>query len=91
MGSPPLVDCGEQLAQFGVRVQGRAQRGRHRRLGGFLPLVDAFWVDIHRLRGGLGQTVLLIQAQGFGTEDRIVLEVPVGVWRVFRDEGKTLP
>ena len=84
---------GTQLVQFGGRgrVQGRAQRGRHRRLGRFLPLAEAFWVDIERACGGLGRTALLGQAQGFDAEGRIVLAAVVGFWRLFHDEGKIPP
>ena len=34
---------------------------------------------------------LLGQAQGFGTECRIVLEASVGFWHIFHDEGKIPP
>ena len=82
---------GPQLTQLGGRgrVQGRAQRGRHRRLSGFLLLVEAFWVDIERLGGGLGRTALLDQAQGLGTEGRIVLAAFVGFRVVFQAVAKS--
>ena len=57
----------------------------------FVPLLDAFGVDVQRSGGGLGRAALLGQAQGFGAEGRIILTAFVGVWRVFRDEGKTPP
>ena len=84
---------GPQLAQLGrrIRVQGRPQRGRHRYLGGFLPLVDAFGVDVEGPRGGLGRTALRGQAQGFGAEGRIILAAFVRFWRGFYDEGKIPP
>ena len=40
---------------------------------------------------GLGRAALLGQAQGFGTEGRIVLAAVVGFWRVFLDEAKLPP
>jgi len=74
-----------------VQVQGRPQGGRSGRLGRFLPLVDAFWVDVEGPRGGLSRAALLGQARGFGAEARIVLAAFVGFKRVFHDEGKMPP
>ena len=81
------------LAQFGgrSRVQGRPQRSSHQRLGGFLPLVDSFWVDVERPGGGLGRAALLGQAPDFGAEGRIVRAALVRFCRVFHDEGKIPP
>ena len=81
---------GPQLAQFGGRgrVQRRPQCRRHRRLGGLLPLVEAFGVDVERPDGGLGQGALLGQAQGSGAEGRIVLAAVVGFRSVFYDKEK---
>jgi hypothetical protein len=73
---------GAQLAQFG---------GRGRRLGRFLPLADALRVDVERPGRSLGRAALRGQAQGFGTEGRVVFAALVGFWRVFHDEGKTPP
>ena len=88
---PPVG--GPQLAQLGGRgrVQRRPQRGGHRRSGGFLPLVEAFRVDVERPRGGLGRAALLGQAQGFGAGGRVVRVALVGFWRVFYDDGKIPP
>ena len=73
------------------RVQRRAQRGRHRRLCRFVPLLDAFRVDVQHSGGDLGRAALLGQAHSFGAEGRIIRAAFVGVWRVFRDEGKKPP
>nr|WP_245897056.1 hypothetical protein [Hymenobacter nivis] len=91
MRLPPVG--GPQLAQFGgrSRIQGGPQYGYNQCLGGFLPPVKPFGVQIQRPRNGLGQAALLGQAQGSGTEARVILAAFIGFWRVVHDEGKILP
>ena len=66
------------------------QCGRNWRLGSFLPLVEAFRVNVERPPGGLGRAALRGQAQrqSSGAEGHIVRAAIVGFCRVFHDEGE---
>ena len=73
------------------RVQRRPQCGRHRRLSGFLPLVEAFGVDVQGAGSRLGRAALRGQPQGLGAEGRVVRAAVVGFRSVFHDKGKIPP
>ena len=62
-----------------------------RRLGGFLPLVEALRAGVQRPSRGLGRAAWLGQAQGFSAEGGIIFAAFVRFWRVFHDEGKIPP
>ena len=88
---PPVG--GPQLPQFERRgrVQRRVQCGRNRRLGRFMPLAEAFGVDVERPGGGLGRAALRGQAQGFSAAGRVVFAAVIGFRSVFHDRGKMPP
>ena len=82
-----------QLAQFGGggRVQFRAMGRRHGGKRFFLPLVQAFGVNVQGAGGGLGRAAFTGQAKGLGPEGGVIAPTFAGWGTVFQDIGKIRP
>jgi hypothetical protein len=89
----PAADWRAQLAQLSRRgrVQFSPTGRRHGGKGFFLPLINAFGVDVKGTRRSLDRAAFSGQAQGSGPEGVVVAPTFVGGRAVFHNMRKVRP